>query len=673
MADKKVAARRSLDDIESIARRRLAEAKNDYDVRLKYPLEYAMNMASAKSTKAPGTAGWRANYAYPSTSSQIRTYVPRLIEGLVGPDATHFFSLKPRKIKGKNGIPLRASAALIEEIQNAHMSTDGVFYDLMDKVERNSCTFGVGYIIQSWEDSEETFDYFRVSKGKDLFKDTVTKRTNKPSWYCPSTTDIFVDPSANNWTDKTYVTERRPMRLSLLVKQIEQWTERERFNNVLKTVKEQLASGQSMPSDGNINNAVPGSNSIESAATFNLDPVQMVYNIYAKGEITTMWMGYCIRYVENPFAHGNIPVYAFQFEPDFYRFAPKGLPIILSDLNEAQSDVLNLTVDNWKISSMKIFAKKKNAFIPAQDLMLEPGKVLNLENPETDLVVKDVGNVHMDSFTLMDKLAGLVNQAAGSMDYMNAPSGVATVNKTYGGARLIKQEANQQMARIIKHQKETALKPMLQDLLKLYYQFLDSDTVADIIGEDSATRLNWVKEFEIAWEEEYDYEISADLSMSDKQSRLENIEQGAQLLTQIGAQIDPAPIALQIIDTLELPKSILKSLTPAASGTQNATPTATSGATPTSAATTPAPSIASTQPSNTPAPPTNGQQAQLTPDEVSQIPQIAQALGIDPDRLMADLQNGIIPNFQVLLHLIQHPELIKRFTQELPKVEQTQA
>ena len=238
---------------------------------------------------------------------------------------------------------------------------------------------------------------------------------------------------------------------------------------------------------------------------------------------------------------------------------------------------------------------------------------------------------------------------------------------------MIKQEANQAMARIIKHQKENGLKPMLVDLLALYYQFLDNETIKDILGDDDAAQLNWTPQFKIAWDEKYTYDLSGDISMLDKQTRLDNIEQGTQILTQmapqLGAQINYVPVAEQVIDPLGLPKNILVPAPPpppqAPQGPQGQP--APQGQPNTGAAannatmTAPAPTAAMPQ-----GPTSSGPQEALTPEQIQMMPQIAQLLDTDPDTLMAKVQDGTIPGgFATLEHISQHPELVKKFKTSL--------
>ena len=72
-------------------------------------------------------------------------------------------------------------------------------------------------------------------------------------------------------------------------------------------------------------------------------------------------------------------------------------------------------------------------------------------------------------------------------------------------------------------------------------------------------------------------------------------------------------------------------------------------------------------------PPKSPPTAALTPDQMGQIGQIAQAIGIEPDRLMADLQTGLLPGgFDTLTHLLKDPKALANFKAHLGQAEKTQ-
>jgi len=653
-----------LEKIETLAKKRIAEAKADYDTRLKYPDEYALNLAYGRRTKGAGAAAWRSNVFLPTIPAAIAQFKPRLIDGLIGPDGTDFFDLEADSEMDENDISLKMSADIIKALQNKDYGDEGMFYAVQEQIENNCLVFGRGYSIIGWEDYSETHSYYR-SEGEKLFKETITKRINRPTRRCPNSTDVWPDPSASNWKNKNYVVERQYLTLSQLKKDVKKWNVKARFNDVLKMVEDEIKA--------DVQNKVSNQDGSNIQSPASSDPLQTCFIVYGKGEITMMWRGYCIKYEgqENngePFAHGNIPVYSYQYKPDVYRYAPKGLPLILCDINEAQNTAINAMMDSYIITVNPMFKQRRTSFLDTQDKTWEPGKVMMMDDLK-DFEQMELLKTNVETWPLLEKLAGIANQASGSMDFMNAPTGTGNTVKTFGGQRLLKQESNIQLAEVIKHQKETALKPELQDTLMNYYQFLDKETVEERLGKSKATVLNYTKDFKIAWDAKWRYKISANISMADKQSKLDDIQQFVQMLLPLqqaiqgGALINPEPIVKQMLDTLGVDKTILDvkpqmQLPPAQPQTGQPAPQGPQGAVASNPATVAVPNTA-----NPGMPPKSPPTAALTPEQIQQIPMIAQKLGIEPEKLMAELQSGIIPGgFETLLHISkQPPEVIAKY------------
>jgi hypothetical protein len=671
-------------DMQQLARKRKDEAQQNYDVNRKQQYEFFLNSANGRKTKAQGVASWRANFSYPTTRTMIRSYVPRLVNGLIGPDGSNFFSMVPRKDEDAAGMSVRDSIDVMTAVQNAHMQNRGTFRGIIEATERNSCTFGVGFIIQTWQYEKQEWDYDIINEdGTDVKPGYGDKTVNEPSWYVPSTVNVWWDPGANTWEESTYAVVRRYSRLSQILNraQRERYSEAEHVKNLVDQVATSLTAGL---------NQGTGEGNGDPANTSGVDPVEATYTIYTKDTWVTLWRDEMIDCRPNPLAHHNIPVYPFIFENDTYTFMPKGIPEILSDIQQAQDIHMNLMIDNTNINVNTILVKPATAWLDESNLRWEPGTIMTEHTPNT-LRKLDLGSQSMgDSKLLMDNLAGLANQSLSTQDFMSAPAGIASVNKTYGGLRLINQEGNKQIAFIISSQKSKGLVPMLQDLKTLYAQFLGQADVTDILGPVQAARLNYKASQQIAWEGDYDYVINGDLSIIDKQAHLENIEQGMQLLGSLGYNVNKDVLAKAIIDGLDLDKAILlpagapssviqTQTTPEAAGqvNPNAVPNAMNpgnapnespkaGVAPpiAPAAPTGAPVALNTSNMAVPAPtdgngPTNVTTTggiQLAPQQEQLLQAIAQKLGVDPGHLILDVTSGIIPGgFQSVLKLSSSP------------------
>ena len=662
-----------LDAVEQNSLKQYNEAKSEYEIRYKFQFEYYWNLYNSKRVKAPNTAGWRFNVFYPMIFQQVQTQQPRIMDGLIGPDGTDFFTLEPRQYKDDKGNDLQHNADVIQAIQNIHMETGG-FYATMYRVILNMHVFGTGWLKQTWIDNTDEYTYNRYDSSDKVDQVDEEIRTNQPLWECPSPTDVWVDPNADRWSEVTYVVERKFLRLSQLQKRAKFWNQKDKFKKAMTAYLQPKSAGVASVADTTGSNGTPMPSQ---------DPVQTIAYVYTNDDVSVLWNNYLIHFIKTPFGHHHIPFYPFQCYPDFYKFwGAKGIPAILCDINETANSILNLTLDNLSLQVNHVILKKRGKFIDTQSGQLEPGKIVTVGNFD-DIQKMEMGTVQPAAFEMIEKLNTMMNQTAGSLDYLTNPNAAGgDTNKTATAARLSLSEANRRFAQIIQFNKETALMPMLEDLLKLYIQFLDKDTVSEILGNRLAEDLKYDKKQSIIWDAEYDYLISGNTSLMDKQADLENLQTGANLLTQLGFNINKELMAKNIMDDLHLNKKLLLPPTPTPpqapqepQGPQGPAGPANANQAPAIANATNVPQMTAgnTQPDvNAPAPQDQGAQGNgqigLTPDQMAQLPQIAEQLGIDSTVLLQELEAGAIPGgFATLLHISQHPELIANFKASLPQ------
>ena len=597
-------AKFDLVEVESIARRQYTEAKNYFDTNTKKVMEYQWNLYNGVRKKTPNAAGWRTNNFVPITFAAIQTEMARFLTGMIGPDGTDFYRLNPKMY---NSAP---SAQAISEVMNIHMQKGG-FYQAMYAASLNAHIFGVGMIEQVWNSGSREFSYLKTSNGE-VSEVDVTEQFDSPEWNAPSTMDVWWDPNAGPEKKKlTYVVKREFIRTSEFKAQIDKWNIQENYDYVLA-------------------NNLSKSNELDS------DPVIEMITVYTKTSITTLVYNKAVRYIKNPFANQQIPFYFIVRYPDFYRFGGKGIAGILSDLQEAQNDIYNLTLDNVKLSVNKVFLKRRDAYVAPQSLNIEPGKVISLEDVNQDLKMMDMGGVHMDAFNMLEKINGFVNQTTGSLDYINAPTGIGSQNKTAAGARIIVQEANRRFAMAIQYNKETFLQPMLTDLLSLYKQYIDRSLVGDLFEEGKLESLGVTTE-QIQWDDEYNFQITGNNSLLDKQAVLENLQTALPMISQLGYEINTQAVIDQILDTLDLPKDLVLGVmqapgAPPAQGANQQPPMGTGELSPSQPG-------AQAPPPESPGNP-GAAGAQIDPQLANQITQIAQILGTQPEIIMQDLSDG---------------------------------
>lgn len=597
-------------EIETAARKRYDEAKKFFDMNFWKSYNYYYNLYNSVRRKGNNAAGWRSNAFLPVIFAQVNTEVPRYMDGLFGSDGTKFYSWQPDEESDENIKILEASAEAITRIQNLHKQ-EGGYYNVNFLTSLSAHIYGISWTKQTWDYREEKREYTSVREGKP--KQVPYERTiDRPKWESKNAFDCWWDPNATSRADMTYLVERQFMHLSQFKEQAEYWNITKNFNKVME-----LAT-----------------NEAEQQGLVD-DPVIEVITVYTKKDITSLVFNIAVRHQDNPFAHGNIPFYPMMRYPDHYKFQGKGIPAILSDLNESMNDLHNLMLDNIELGVNKILLKRKGGSLVVKDLNLQPGKVITLEDINADIKTLDLGGITFDSFKMMESLNGFVNQTAGSLDYLNAPSGIGAQNKTATGARIIVQEANRRFAFAIKYNKENYIVPMLKDELMLYRQYFDIRKAEKSIGKKATEQLNL--EFKnIKWDGAYNPVISGNVSLIDKEARLENLEKGIPMLNQLGAVLDNETIAAEICDTLDINKKLVKGFAPPPQLGPDGKPVPPQGPPQEQPQAQPAPG----QPNASEATQQPGQGPALDPQTMAELAEISKVLAIPVEGLVQDLNAG---------------------------------
>ena len=595
--------------VETDALRCLDEAKGHYETKYKNQYTYCSNLYNSVRNKAANAAKWRTNHFIPMVFAGVQTEVARFMDGLYGPDGTKFFKVTAKTLKDEE------SASAITSIQGQHMQ-EGSFYQVNDSAALNAHIYGIGWVFQGWDSRVENYEYFKTTGDKNKHV-KVTKEYDCPKWESLSPFDVWVDPNAPQKKGAlTYAVVRRFLRLSEIKKMRERYTQTKAVANLISVLKESDNSE---------------------------DKPHEVCTVYKPGTFTTILENTVISHEDNPFGHHNIPLYAIIRYPDANMFGGIGIAKVLGDLQEGINDVWNLGMDNWKIAVNKLFARRRDALIPAGALNFEPGKVMSLEDIDADFKVFDMPGVSGDTFRILENMQGYINQATGSLDYLNAPSGIGSANKTAAGARIIVQEANRRFAKAIKTNKECFLVPMLRDLMSLYRQYINRKKVESVLGESQAKTLK-ISPKEINWDGEYDYIISGNVSLIDKAAQLENLKEGLPILKDLGFELNRDAIAAQVLDVLDLPKDIIldqEDSKEKATSPETAAPAPVEGAAAAQAPVPPVPpNVAQMQPNQNPEAVATPQPTAANPVVAQELAAIAQILGTTPDVLAQDIAEG---------------------------------
>lgn len=443
--------------------KRKSELKAEYDDAKQFFIQnYATKYALYKNAydgvvQRGSLAPWRSAINIPLAFTAVQTQLVRAKKGIF--NNGNFWGLQPIH-SGKEVDIQRDAYGLLLGKQSEQMHWTAEEHAVLEDMLK----VGTGWMRVLWEREEASKEYFDEEDGKIVTKkeDTVLRDGNQLKRLDP--TKVFPDPTATTYWDAEYVCEELDIKVSSIKKNRKRYNETSEVNRLLADLdnKDDMKSKKV----------------VKAVRIWRKDGVAML----VEGE-------YLIQDSLLPFKHAMIPIVPFICYPDAGHIRGKGIIEIIYDMVGYQNKVYNLKADNLVLSILKLFIKKKSARIGAQQLDLYPGKVIELDDPNTDLLVKDLGTVNPQIFVELRDLQGYVNQAIGNLDYINAPTGIGAVNKTAKGAEIIVAEANMRFADNIIYNKENAVVPIVQMITENTQHFLGAKEALKMLTEEEVKSL----------------------------------------------------------------------------------------------------------------------------------------------------------------------------------------
>jgi hypothetical protein len=547
-------------------------SKEYFESNLKDKHEYWKNLYNGTRIKNPNTAPWRSNNFTPNfIFSAIQTELPRFIQGIIGNDGSNFFQVNGRTEKGTK------YGKVISKIMNVHLQR-GKFFTKFYTTSLNAHKVGTAWVKQIWEEDETEHKYYDMKGGEKIKEHTIKKKKSQPKWESPPTADIWWNfTGAEDKETLEYIVERVCVSKARFKSLEKIFINKGNFNKIMASLKDDNKTVE-------------------------------IFTVYFKDRFITIADKLELRDIANPFKHGNIPFYPVIRYPESNTMIGKGIPQILADIQESQNDIHNLTLDNIKLSINKILLRKKYSNFSSKNTTLTPGIIWDVDDVD-GIKTLDLGNVHMDGFKMSEFLNGYVNQVSGNLDYMNAPSGVGNVNKTATGARIIQEEGNKRFAFAIQYTKENCIIEMLTDLLSLYQQYYEPED--DTLTEEEIKEVG-VEPKDVDWNEDYNFIITGNKSLLDKQSELENLQAGIGMMAQLQIPFNGVEVGKRIFEVMDLDKKLLEQ-------------------------------------AQTPQGMPQGGQGQASPDVMrQQLEQLAQILNTSPEAILKAIESGQTTMEQVI-------------------------
>lgn len=192
--------------------------------------------------------------------------------------------------------------------------------------------------------------------------------------------------------------------------------------------------------------------------------------LYPDFRLLTVWMN---EYGHRPYRHFKM----FPRENGIYAM---GLCEYLSDLQDEMTTTHRQRVDNATLANTRFFKAKSGAIGVKPGMKIWPGRVLVMDDPQTDLISEQMGEVYQSSVQNEMILMSMIEKRAGLSD---VAMGKAPRRETATTTLALIQEGNKRLDFLITYIK-AELAELGMDYIELHRQFAPSDKVMRIMGED---------------------------------------------------------------------------------------------------------------------------------------------------------------------------------------------
>jgi hypothetical protein len=203
----------------------------------------------------------------------------------------------------------------------------------------------------------------------------------------------------------------------------------------------------------------------------------------------------------------------------------------------------NMKIDFGMLSTMPFGYYRASSSMQAETIPIEPGAMIPLDNPQTDVYFPNIGNRTSFGFQETAALYNMVERMTSVSDMSLGVLGAQGAARTASGARIVAGESNTNLDIYLKRLNR-GFKKLLRGMWEMVQERTPKGMEFRIFGEDGQQYFAQVRDrSEIAGS--YDFELEASSSNSNKQIQMDN----AQQLYQVTA--NPLDIQLGLITPQE--------------------------------------------------------------------------------------------------------------------------
>jgi hypothetical protein len=245
-----------------------------------------------------------------------------------------------------------------------------------------------------------------------------------------------------------------------------------------------------------------------------------------------------VRAQKNPFLHGEKPYVRIVDHVVPHEFYGVGEIEIIEDLQDVYNALVNMRIDNVKVSINSMFAVNIDHVYDQRDLTTRPGGIVRVREvgmPVNQVFQRiDMGDVTSSSFIEAEKVLMMVERVTGVSAYQLG-SDSASLNKTATGVNIITEQGNIRFSLKMRLAEMTGLRTLGRHFGSILQQFMPDEMSMRITGD--AGQFSFASLTPDAILGSFDYDIEPQ-SMAVTESLMK--DQSLSLFQMLSQAIDPA-------------------------------------------------------------------------------------------------------------------------------------
>jgi len=191
--------------------------------------------------------------------------------------------------------------------------------------------------------------------------------------------------------------------------------------------------------------------------------------------------GTVLRWIRHPYSHGLRPFVVNKYMMRSGRIEGKGIAEMSEYLQEATNTVFNQTLDNMTLANAKVFKARKQSKDDIPKDGIYPGLTLYLDDPATDLMEFQMGDVKVSNFNLIQMVRDYHERRTKVTDYsLGRESSSLKSRATATGTLALLQESGRHFDLVINNSRN-ALVEVAYQVLELYMQYAP-DKIIQVVG-----------------------------------------------------------------------------------------------------------------------------------------------------------------------------------------------